>query len=55
MSLHDLTNILQRLEIMATLLAKKDFSEFSKNEIEADVAKDLNDLKNLFERLSSDQ
>ena len=53
MSLHDLTNILQRLEIMANLLNKKDFSEFSQQEIKADVEKDLKRLKQLFEELSS--
>lgn len=55
MSLHDITNILQRLEIMANLMAKKDFGEFSANEINEDVAKDLEELKKLFARLSSGQ
>lgn len=55
MSLHDITNILQRLDIMANLLAKKDFTEFSANEIKEDVEKDLEALKKLFARLSSDQ
>ena len=55
MSLHDLTNILQRLEIMAKLLAKKDFSEFSRQEIEEDVERDLKKLRELFGQLSSGQ
>ncbi len=55
MSLHDLTNILQRLEIMANLLAKKDFSEFSQQEIKTDVEADLKRLKDLFDQLSSGQ
>ena len=55
MSLHDVTNILQRLEIMANLLAKKDFNEFSLSEIKDDVEKDLESLKLLFEKLSSGQ
>lgn len=55
MSLHDLKNILQRLEIMANLLNKKDFSEFSQKEIQEDVARDLQTLKKLFEEISSDR
>lgn len=55
MSLHDLTNILQRLEIMANLLAKKDFSEFSQQEIREDVERDLKRLQELFGQLSSGQ
>ncbi len=55
MSLHDITNILQRLDIMANLLSKQDFSEFSKTEIKEDIERDLAQLKLLFERLSSDQ
>lgn len=55
MSLHDLNNILQRLEIMASLLAKKDFSEFSQQEIKEDVERDLKKLRELFGQLSSGQ
>jgi hypothetical protein len=54
MEMHDLTNLLQRLEIQATLLKKKDFSEFSREEIIEDVKKDLEKLRRLFNDLSSD-
>ena len=51
--LHDIKNLLGRLEIMANLLERKDFSTFSQAEIETDIAQDLARLQELFKRLSS--
>lgn len=46
--LHDLKNMLKRLEIMAELLLKKDFSTFSEIEIREDAASDLEKIQRLF-------
>ena len=53
--LHDIKNILHRLELMATLLSKKDFTTFSREEITADINRDLQQLDELMKELSSGQ
>lgn len=53
--LHEIKNLLHRLELMAELLAKKDFSHFSADEIKQDSEKDLATLAFLLKKLSSDQ
>lgn len=45
--LHDLKNILRRLEIMATLLNERDFRDFTEEEILSDARKDLESLQKL--------
>ena len=45
---HDLKNLLRRLEIMADLLLKKDFRTFSEQEIRQDAATDLETIEKLF-------
>lgn len=52
---HDIKNVLHRLELMSELLAKKDFTSFSENEIREDVKNDLTKLAQLFSEISSDQ
>ena len=54
-ALHDIKGILNRLEIMASLLDKKDFANFTEDEIRADIVQDLERLQQLFNNLSSDQ
>lgn len=46
--LHDIKNSLRRLEIMAELLRKRDFSTFSEEEINADAKVELQSLERLF-------
>ena len=46
--LHDVKNILRRLEIMAGLLNKRDFSAFSEEEIRRDLSADIAKLSELF-------
>ena len=46
---HDLVNLLRRLEIMAELLAKREFTTFSEAEIKRDALQDLEKLKKLFQ------
>lgn len=54
-TLHEIKNLLHRLELMAELLAKKDFTHFSAEEIKQDSDKDLATLALLIKKLSSDQ
>jgi hypothetical protein len=54
-NLHDIINTLQRLEIVANLMSKKDFSEFSLEEMTKDIEHDLESLKNHFKELSNGQ
>lgn len=53
--LHDIKNILHRLELMATLLTKQDFTTFTREEVTSDVKRDLQELTKLMTKLSSDQ
>ena len=46
--MHDLKNTLRKLEIMAELLRKKDFSVFSEPEILSDAAQEIAFLQRLF-------
>ena len=52
---HDLKNTLHRLELMAELLQKGDFTNFSEIEIREDVRDDLEKLSRLFAQISTDQ
>ncbi len=52
---HDIKGILARLDIMAELLKAQDFRTFSRAEISADIATDLQRLSQLFVQLSTDQ
>lgn len=54
-TLHDIKNTLHRLELMSELLAKRDFTTFSENEIREDVKTDLAKLQQFFVSLSTDQ
>jgi hypothetical protein len=54
-NLHDIINTLQRLEIVANLMSKKDFSEFSLEEMAKDIEHDLESLKTQFKELSNGQ
>lgn len=51
--MHDIKNLLHRLELMAKLLANKDFKTFSENEIREDVKNDLAQLTKLFSELGN--
>ncbi len=50
LEMHDLKNSLRKLEIMAELLRKKDFSVFNEDEIRADAVTELELLQKLFSR-----
>lgn len=52
-ALHDIKNVLHRLELMSELLVKKDFSTFSEAEIREDVKADLAKLQKLFTDIST--
>ena len=54
-TVHEIKNVLHRLELMSELLTKKDFSTFSEKEIREDVANDLVKLQQLFASISSGQ
>lgn len=45
---HDLKNALRKLEIMAELLRKRDFTVFSEDEIRTDAAQELALLERIF-------
>lgn len=51
--LHDVKNLLRRLELIAELLEKRDYSTFSHKEMSEDAARDLEELKKLFAGLIS--
>ncbi len=51
--LHDIKNLLHRLELMAKLLASQDFKTFSEIEIREDVKSDLAKLNKLFSELGN--
>lgn len=51
--LHDVKNLLRRLELIAELLATRDYSTFSHAEMSEDAARDLEELKRLFTGLIS--
>ncbi len=51
--LHDIDNVLARLKLMAELLDRRDFSNFSEEEIRGDFARDLDLLKELFAKLGA--
>lgn len=53
MKMHDLKNLLHRLELMAKLLEAKDFKNFSEEEIRTDVENDLKKLSELFKELGN--
>lgn len=46
--LHDIKNSLHRLELMAELLLRQDFSTFSEIEIKQDAAQELEKLQRWF-------
>lgn len=52
-ALHDIDNILARLKLMAELLDKRDFTNFSEAEIRDDFDRDLQLLKELFAKLGA--
>lgn len=52
-NLHDIKNLLHRLELMAKLLASKDFQTFSEKEIREDVKNDLAHLTKYFSELGN--
>jgi|GEM_PF-6704366 len=52
-TVHDIKNVLHRLELMSELLVKKDFSTFSEAEIREDVKTDLAKLQKLFAAIST--
>ncbi len=54
-TLHEIKNLLHRLELMAELLAKKDYTHFSAEEIKQDFEKDIAILAALMKKISSDQ
>jgi hypothetical protein len=51
-TLHDVKNVLRRLEIIADLLSRKDFGTFSKAEIQQDLQQDLARLEELLKNLA---
>jgi hypothetical protein len=51
--LHEIKNLLHRLELMAKLLASKDFQTFSENEIREDVKNDLARLAKHFSEIGN--
>jgi uncharacterized protein YqgQ len=51
-TLHDVKTILNRLEIIADLLCRKDFSSFSQDEIQQDMQQDLVRLEQLLRSLA---
>ncbi len=54
-TLHEIKNLLHRLELIAELLVKKDFSHFSAEEIKQDFENDMATLATLMKKISSDQ
>ncbi len=54
-TLHEIKNLLHRLELIAELLVKKDFSHFSAEEIKQDFEKDISTLTHLMRQASNDQ
>lgn len=46
--IHDIKNLLKRLEIISDILHREDFSQFSKEELISDAGSALNELKDKF-------
>ncbi|MFP5457533.1 MAG: hypothetical protein ACLGG7_02270 [Bacteriovoracia bacterium] len=51
--LHDVKNLLRRLELIAELLEKRDYSTFTHAEMSEDATRDLAALEKLFSSLIS--
>lgn len=51
-TLHDVKTVLNRLEIIADLMNKKDFGTFSKSEMQSDIKEDLARLEQLLKELA---